>query len=121
MKEAKGIYNKLCSTYEGDSKTQQARLLNLKNKFKGFGMVNDESVESYIHNVNDTTKAIQVVGGVLEEIHIIRKILFIFTRPYKLKKCVIKEYLDPNNQSIDQLIRTLSTYEIGEIEDIKSY
>lgn len=57
----------------------------------------------------------------LEEIDVIRKIVFTLTEPYKLKKYEIEEYHDLNNYIIDQLIGTFSTYEIGEMEDIKSY
>lgn len=67
-------------------------------------MLDDESVENYIHKMNDTLEAIPVVGGILEESEVIRKILFTLIKPYKLKKCAIEECHDLNNYSIDQLI-----------------
>lgn len=41
------------------------------------------------------------------------------TKPYKPKKCATKEFHDLNNYLIDQLIGTLSTFQIGDMEEIK--
>lgn len=49
-------------------------------------MADNESIEIYIHRVNDIEKAIQVVGGLLEESYVIKKISFTLTKPYKSKK-----------------------------------
>lgn len=103
----------MCYAHVGDLKTQQTRLLNLKEKFKGFKIVDDESVESYIHRVNGTAETIWAIGGMLEESDVIIKILFTLTKPYKLKKCAIEECHDLNNYTIDQLIKILSAYDIG--------
>lgn len=60
-------------------------------------------------------------GEMIEESDVLENILFTLTKPYKPKKSTLKEYHYLNNYIIDQLISTLSTYEIGEMEDMKSY
>lgn len=62
---------------------------------------------------------LELVGGNFEEGDAIRKILLTLPKTYKPNKCVIEECHDLDKYTIDQLLGTLSAYEIVEMENIK--
>lgn len=82
-------------------------------------MVDDKGVENYIHKVNEIVNAIRSVGGKIKEDDVAKNILLTLPKPYKAKKCSIEEYHDLHKYAIDQLLGSISTYEISEMEDIK--
>lgn len=82
-------------------------------------MNHDEGFENYIQRVNDIIETIRDVGGNLEEGYVIRKIMLSLPKPYKPKKCAIKECHDLDKYTIDQLLGILYTYKIIEMEDIE--
>ncbi|XP_059067707.1 uncharacterized protein LOC131858475 [Cryptomeria japonica] len=119
VKLAKEIWEKLKSLCEGDEKTKQAKLINLKHKFGNVRMCEDKNTEGYIHQVNEIVNSLRGVGGMVEESKFVRKIMETFPKSYKPKKYVIEESHDMNKYIMDYLLRSLTAFEVVELDDIK--
>lgn len=104
--------------YEGDPKTNQARLMNLKHKYEHQRMLEDESVDYYIHTMTDLANGIKAVGGHFEECDA-HKILLTLPKSYKPQRCVIQESNNLSEYTIDRHMGTLVAYEISEMEEEK--
>lgn len=103
----------MSSIYEGDEKTTQAKLINLKYKFDNLRMYDDENIESYIHWVNEIVSAIKGMDGKIEESEVVRKVMLTLPKCYKPKKYAIEESHDIDKYTLDQLYGSLSAFEIA--------
>lgn len=86
LKFPKEVQEKLRSVYEGNKKTKQFKLTNLKHKFEDLRTSNDENIESYIHWVNESVSAIKGIGGKLEGSEVVRKVILTLPKYYNPKK-----------------------------------
>ncbi|XP_057833888.2 uncharacterized protein LOC131044553 [Cryptomeria japonica] len=118
-KLAKEIWENLKSVFEGDEKTKQAKITNLKHKFENARISDDESIEDYIHRLNEIVNALSGIGGTLEESEVMMKIMETFPKIYKTKNYVIKESHDMYKYNEDQLLSSIFVFEIAELDKIK--
>lgn len=91
----------------------------MNHKFENQWMPDDELIQGYIHKVNEVINAIKGTGEKIEESNVVRKVLFILPKPYKSKRFAIKESRDLDKYTLDQLLGSLSTFEIVEMDYIK--
>lgn len=82
-------------------------------------MLDDENIESYIHWVNEIMSVIKGIGGKLEEIKVLRKVMLTLCKCYKPKKYGIKECHDMGKYTLDQLYFSLYTFDIVELDDLQ--
>ncbi|XP_057847721.1 uncharacterized protein LOC131057584 [Cryptomeria japonica] len=75
--------------------------------------------EGYIHLVNEILNALRGVGGTLEESEVVKKIMAKLPKSYKPKKYAIEESHDMNKHTVNQLLGSLSIFDIVELDDIK--
>lgn len=80
-------------------------------------MFEDENVEAYLHWVNEIVNAIVGIGGKIEGIEVVRKVMRTLPNCYKPKKYGIEESHDMDKYTLDHLYGSLSTFEIVELND----
>lgn len=118
-KSARKIWEKLKSVFDGDEKTRQAKITNLKYNFENMRMFDDENIEQYIHQVNESVNTLRGVGRMVEESEVVRKIMETLPKSYKPKKYSIEESHEMKMYNVDQLLGSLAAFEIVEFDDIK--
>lgn len=109
---AKEIWDKLKSIHEGDVKIKEAKLQTHRAKFEGLKMNGDESIEEYMHRVNEIVNSIRGLGEKIEDSIIVKKVLCSLPDKYNSKVSTIKEAKDMNTFSMDELHESLTAYEM---------
>jgi len=109
---AKEIWDKLKSIHEGDVKIKEVKLQTHKVKFEGLKMNGDESIEEYMHRVNEIVNSIWGLGGKIEDSIIVKKVLRSLPDKYNSKFFAIEEAKDMNTFLMDELHGSLTAYEM---------
>jgi hypothetical protein len=109
---AKEMWDKLIRNYEGNEKVKDAKLQTFRLKFEQIKMNEDETVRKYFLRVEELVNAMKGLGEKFEESILVQKILRSLLDKFNPKVSTIEELNDLKTMSIDQLLRTLTTYEI---------
>jgi uncharacterized lipoprotein YehR (DUF1307 family) len=112
LESAKEIWDKHISSYEGDESVKDAKLQTHRLKFEQLKMNEDERVSKYFLRVEDLVNSMKGLGEKIEDAFLVQKILRSLPNRFNPKVSAIEELNDLKNMSIDQLLRSLTTYEM---------
>ena len=113
MEIAKEAWMILETTYEGTKKVKDTKLQMLTTRFEELKMGDDESFDSFYGKLNEIIIAKLNLGEKIEDAKVVRKILRSLPESYCAKVTVIEESKDLDEIKIQELIRSLQTYELG--------
>jgi hypothetical protein len=112
LQTAKEMWDKLISNYEGNEKVKYAKLQTFRLKFEQLKMNEDETVSKYFLRVEELVNAMKGLSEKFEESLLVHKILRSLLNKFNPKVSAIKELNDLKTLSIDQLLGTLTSYEM---------
>jgi hypothetical protein len=106
------MWDKLISSYEGDEKVKDAKLQTHRLKFEQPKMNEDETVSKYFLRVEELVNSMKGLGEKIEDTFLVQNILRSLPDRFNPKVSSIEELIDLKTLSIDQLLGTLTTYEM---------
>jgi hypothetical protein len=109
---AKGMWDKLISSYEGNEKVKDVKLQTYRLKFEQLKMNEDETTNKYFLRVEELVNAMKGLGEKIEDAFLVQKILRSLPNIFNPKVFAIEELNDLKILSIDQLLGTLAAYEM---------
>jgi hypothetical protein len=112
LDSAKEMWDKLISSYEGNEKVKDAKLQTYRLKFEQLKMNEDETVNKYFLRVEELVNAMKGLGEKIEDTFLVQKILRSLPNRFNPKVFAIEELNDLKTLSIDQLLGTLTAYEM---------
>jgi hypothetical protein len=112
LQTAKAMWDKLISSYERNEKVKDAKLQTDRLKFEQLKMNEDETVNKYFLRVEELVNAMKGLGEKFEESFLVQKILRSLLDKFNPKVSAIEELNDLKTLSIDQLLGTLTAYEM---------
>jgi hypothetical protein len=112
LQTAKKIRDKLINSYEGNEKVKDAKLQTYRLKFEQLKMNEDEIINKYFLRVEELVNAMKGLGEKIEESFLVQKILRSLLDKFNPKVSAIEELNDLKTLSIDQLLGTLTSYEM---------
>jgi hypothetical protein len=106
------MWDKLISSYEGNEKVKDAKLQTYRLKFEQLKMNEDETGSKYILRVEELVNVMNGLGDKIEDAFLVHKILRSLPNRFNPKVSAIEELNDLKILSIDQLLGTLTAYEM---------
>ena len=110
---AKETWEILETTYEGIKKVKDTKLQMLTTKIEELKMGDDESFDSFYGKLNEIVIVKLFLGEKIEDAKVVRKILRSLLKSFRVKVTAIEESKDLDEIKIQELIRSLQTYELG--------
>jgi hypothetical protein len=114
---AKEMWDKLISSYEGNEKVKDAKLQTYRVQFEQLKMKEDETVGKYFLRVEELVNAMKALGEKIEEPSLVQKILRSLPDRFNPKVSAIEELNDLKTLEFDQLLGTLTAYEMRIVKD----
>jgi hypothetical protein len=102
----------LISSYEGNEKVKDAKLQTYRIQFEQLKMKEDETIGKYFLRVEEMVNAMKSLGEKIEEPSLVQKILRSLPDRFNPKVSTIEELNDLKTLDFDQLLGTLTTYEM---------
>jgi hypothetical protein len=112
LDSAKEMWDKLISSYEGNEKVKDAKLQTYRLKFEQLKMNEDETISKYFLRVEELVNVMKGLGDKIEDTFLVQKILRSLPNRFNPKVSAIEELNDLKILSIDQLLGTLTAYEM---------
>jgi hypothetical protein len=112
LETSKAMCDKLISSYEGNEKVKDAKLQTYRLKFEQLKMNEHETVSKYFLRVEELLNAMKGLGENIEESFLVKNILRSFLDKFNPKVSAIKELNDIKTLYIDQILGTLTSYEM---------
>jgi hypothetical protein len=112
LQTAKEMWDKLISSYDGNEKVKDAKLQTFRLKFEQLNMNEDETVSKYFLRVEEFVNSMKGLGEKIEEPILVQKILRSLLDKFNPKAFAIEELNDLKMLSIDQILGSLTAYEI---------
>jgi hypothetical protein len=109
---AKVMWDKLISSYEGDEKVKDAKLQNHILKFDNLYMDEDETIIKYFLHIEELFNTMKGLGETITYYFLIHKILRSLPDRFNSKVSVTKEITYLKTLIVDQLLGTLTAYEM---------
>jgi hypothetical protein len=109
---AKAMWDKLINSYEGNEKVKDAKLQTYRLKFEQLKMNEDETISKYFLRVEELVNAMKGLGEKFDDSLLVQKILRSLPDKFNPKVSAIEELNDLKTMSIDQLLGTLTAYEM---------
>jgi hypothetical protein len=109
---AKAMWDKLISSYEGNEKVKDAKLQTYRLKFEQLKMNEDETISKYFLRVEELVNAMKGLGEKFDDSLLVQNILRSLPDKFNPKVSAIEELNDLKTLSIDQLLGTLTAYEM---------
>ena len=101
------------TTYKGTKKVKDTKLQMLTTRFEELKMGDDESFDSFYVKLNEIVIAKLNLGENIEDAKVVRKILRSLPESFRAKVKAIEESKGLDEIKIQELIRSLQTYELG--------
>jgi len=109
---AKDAWEILRTTHEGTSKVRMSRLYLLTTKFENLRSKDYESIHDFHKNILDIANTSSDLGEKKSDEKLVRKILKSLPQRFDMKVTAIEESQDISNKKVDELIRSLQTFEL---------
>jgi hypothetical protein len=109
---AKAMWDKLINSYEGNEKVKDAKLQTYRLKFEQLKMNEDEAISKYFLRVEELVNAMKGLGETFDDSLLVQKILRSLPDKFNPKVSAIEELNYLKTLSIDQLLGTLTAYEM---------
>jgi hypothetical protein len=120
LETAKAMWDKLISSYQGNEKVKDSKLQTYRLKFEQLKMNEDETINKYFLRVEEIVNSMKGLGEKFDESLLVQKILRSLPDKFNPKVFAIEELNDLKTLSIDQLLGTLTTYEMRISKDKSS-
>jgi hypothetical protein len=117
LETAKEVWDKLINSYEGNEKVKDAKLQTYRVQFEQLKMKEDETVGKYFLRVEELVNAMKALGEKIEEASLVQKILRFLPDRFNPKVSAIEELNDLKGLAFDQLLGTLTAYEMRIVKD----
>jgi hypothetical protein len=117
LQTAKEMWDKLISSYEGNEKVKDAKLQTYRVQFEKLQMKEDETIGKYFLRVEELVNAMKALGEKIEEPSLVQKILRSLPDRFNPKVSAIEELNDIKALAFDQLLGTLTAYEMRIVTD----
>jgi len=108
---SKDLWDSMKTKYQGNARVQRAQLQRLRRDFEILEMQNGECVNDYISRVMIIANDMRATGEIMDDGHIVEKILRTLSDKYNYIVCSIKESKDINTMTIDELHSSLLVHE----------
>ena len=112
MEFAHTAWNILQTVHEGTKAIKINKLQQLTSRFESSRISDDESFDELYAKLNDIVNSTYNLGEIYDQPKIVRKILRSLTLDFKPKVTVITESKDMDSIPIDELVRSLQSYEL---------
>jgi hypothetical protein len=109
---AKAMWDKLISSYEGNEKVKYAKLQTYRLKFEQLKMNEDETISKYFLRVEELVNAMKGLCEKFDDSLLVQNILRSLPDKFNPKFSAIEELNDLKTMSIDQILGTLTAYEM---------
>ncbi|MQL94020.1 hypothetical protein Taro_026678 [Colocasia esculenta] len=110
---AKEVWDRLMVIYEGTSEVKETKANMLIFVYEAFKMENDETISEMYGRLTLLTNGLKNLGKTFTEYELVRKILRSLTPIWHTKAIVVEESRNLSTTTVDQLIGSLMTYELG--------
>jgi hypothetical protein len=117
LQTAKEMWDKLINSYEGNEKVKDAKLQTYRVQFEKLQMKEDETIGKYFLRVEELVNAMKALGEKIEESSLVQKILRSLPDRFNPKVSAIEELNDIKTLAFDQLLGTLTAYEMRIVTD----
>jgi hypothetical protein len=117
LESTKEMWDKLISSYEGNEKVKEAKLQTYRVQFEQLKMKEDETIGKYFLRVEELVNAMKGLGEKIEEACLVQKILRSLPDRFNPKVSAIEELNDLKYFPFDQLLGTLTAYEMRIVKD----
>jgi hypothetical protein len=108
----KEMWDKLINIYEGNEKVKEAKLQTYRLKFEQLKMNEDETISKYLLRVEELVNSMKGLGETFDDSLLVKNILRSPPDKFNPKVFAIEELNDLKTLSIDQLLGTLTAYEM---------
>jgi translation elongation factor EF-G len=112
LESAKEMWDKRISNYEGNEKLKDAKLQTYRLQFEQLNMNENEMVYKKNLRVEELTNAMKGLGENIEDLFLVQNILISLPNRFNPKVSAIEELNDLKNFSIDQILGTITDYEM---------
>jgi hypothetical protein len=109
---AKVMWDKLISSYEGNEKAKDAKLQIHRLKFEQLKMDEDETINKNFLRIEELVNTMRGLGEKINEYFLVQKILRSLHDRFNSKVSTIEEITDLKTLTLDQLLGTLTAYEM---------
>jgi hypothetical protein len=113
----KEMWDKLINSYEGNEKVKDAKLLTYRIQFEQRKMKEDETIGKYFLRIEEMVNAMKALGETIGEPSLVQKILRSLPDRFNMKVFAIEELNDLKTLQFDQLLGTLTAYEMRIVKD----
>jgi hypothetical protein len=117
LETAKEMWDKLINSYEGNEKVKDAKLQTYKIQFEQLKMKEDETIGKYFLRIEEMVNAMKALGETIGEPSLVQKILRSLPDRFNPKVSAIEELNDLKTLQFDQLLGTLTAYEMRIVKD----
>ena len=105
-------WNILQTMHEGTKAVKINKLQQLTTRFESIRMSDDECFDKFYAKLNDIVNSAYNLGEIYNQPKIFRKILRSLTENFRPKVTAITESKDVNSIHVDELVRSLQSYEL---------
>ena len=109
---AKDAWDILRTTHEATSKVRMSRLQLLITKYENIMMKDDESIHDFHMNILDIVNTSSALRKKMSEEKLVRKSIRSLRKTFDMKVATIEEAQDICNMKVDELMRSLQTFEL---------
>ena len=99
--------------HEGTKAIKINKLQQLTSKFESIRMSDDESFDEFYAKLNDFVNSAYNLGEIYDQPKIVRKIFRSLTEDFRPKVTAITESKDVDSITVDELVGSLQSYELG--------
>jgi hypothetical protein len=114
---SKEMWDKLISSYQCNEKVKDSKLQTYRIQFEQLKMKEDETIGKYFLRVEEMVNAMKALGEKIEEPSLVQKILRSLPDRFNPKISAIEEFNDLKTFEFDQLLGTLTAYEMRIVKD----
>jgi hypothetical protein len=108
LDSAKGMWDKLISSYEGNEKVKDAKPHTYRLKFEKLKMNEDETINKYLLRFVELVISMKGLGEKIEDTFLVHNILRSLPNRFNTKVFAIEELNDIKTLSIDRILGTLT-------------
>jgi hypothetical protein len=112
LQTAKEMWEKLISSYEGNEKVKDAKLQTHRLRYEQLRMNEDENISKFFLRVDEMVNAMRGLGETIDDSLLVQKILRSLPERFNPKVSAIEEMSELKALSLDQLLGTLTAYEM---------
>jgi hypothetical protein len=101
------------TTYEDTKLVKSAKLQMLISRFEEIKMLEDETFKEFYSRMSDLRNSMVSLGKTISNVKLICKILRSLPERFRIKVTTIEENKDLDKMKIEELVRSLQTYELS--------